>query len=85
MDKGLVNQPPGVRDEFRAAFQHAALKAAIRENGISSKKVLNMVANAPAEPSAPDPATVPDPDVSTDSDVTVMKKLKVRAPGSTPA
>lgn len=88
MDNALVTQTPMVRDQFRAAFQHAALKAAIRENGIGSKVVLKTVANLEAAPSAPDPADVPDPDVTTDDPVKAMKTLKIKAPsaavGATP-
>ena len=88
MDNALITQTPRVRDEFRAAFQHAALKQAIRENGIDTKAGLKAVVNMAAAPSAPDPATVPDPDVTTDDPVKAMKTLKIRAPsasaGATP-
>lgn len=81
MDNALVTQTPATRDQFRAAFQHAALKAAIRENGIDTKAGLKAVVNLAAAPSAPDPATVPDPDVTTDDPVKAMKTLKIRAGG----
>jgi hypothetical protein len=39
MDKSLFSQEPSVRDEFRSAFRHAALKMEVRENRIHRAKM----------------------------------------------
>lgn len=85
MDNGLVTQTPATRDQFRAAFQHAALKAAMRENGIGTRAGLKVIVNMAAAPSAPDPASIPDPDVTTDDPVKAMKTLRVRTPAAASA
>lgn len=39
MDSNLLSQNPGVREEFRSAFRHAAMKQEVRENRAHRAKV----------------------------------------------